>query len=132
MGKVLLYIAIVYSIALLILSLVNLKSLPDIEVDNIDKIFHATAYCGLAILWYLYYFMSTKNKFKFVPLFIICFFAVTFGIIIEILQGNVTNYRTEDVYDVLANFSGTLIAFLLIVLMKNVLERWKMKFNGIL
>ncbi|HET8837371.1 MAG TPA: VanZ family protein [Flavobacteriaceae bacterium] len=130
MGKVLLYVAIAYSLALFILSLMNIDSLPKLEISNVDKIFHATAYCGLVIVWYVHYFMTSKNQFKWPPLLIICLCAVVFGIIIEILQGKATTYRTEDVFDMLANFSGTVIAVFLILILKNVLEKWKMKFKG--
>lgn len=108
----------------------NIDSLPQLEVSNVDKIFHAIAYCGLVIVWFLHYFIMSKSQFKWPPLLIICLCAVIFGIIIEILQGKATTYRTEDVFDMLANFSGTLLAVFIIFIMKNVLENWKRKIKG--
>lgn len=44
-----------------------------------------------------------------------------YGIIIEILQGALTDYRQADLYDVFANFSGIAVAimFFALVLKKN-------------
>ena len=44
-----------------------------------------------------------------------------YGIIIEILQGALTDYRQADLYDVVANFSGIAVAtiFFVLVLKKN-------------
>lgn len=39
-----------------------------------------------------------------------------YGIIIEILQGALTNYRQADLYDVFANFSGIAVGTLFFVL----------------
>lgn len=36
--------------------------------------------------------------------------SVVFGIVVEVLQGTVTSYRSLDVYDMLANTFGALLA----------------------
>lgn len=126
--KILLLIAVAYSITLLILSLMNLKSLPKFEVTNVDKIFHTTAYFGLVVVWYLQYFAhSVLKKSTIRPLISICLFAIVFGMLIEVLQGTATSYRSWDVFDMLANFTGTLLAFILLRLLKNTLEKLKMR-----
>lgn len=126
--KALLFIAVAYSIALLILSLMSLKSLPKIEVSNIDKIFHTSAYFGLVTVWYLQYFAhSSHKKWNVRPLLFICFFATVFGILVEVLQGTLTSYRTWDVFDMLANLTGVFVAFVFLFLIRNTLERLKMR-----
>lgn len=128
MAKIIGFIALLYTVALFVLSLANIKSLPKIELNNIDKLFHATAYCGLVIVWYLYFYVKNKKDFRLLPLLLICVCAVIFGIIIEIIQGNATNYRTEDVFDMLANLSGTLVACLLVLILKKHLKKLKVNF----
>ena len=81
------------------------------NIKSGDKYLHFTAYFGLTLLWYFALKDRINKKvFKFfVPLAIIIY-----GIILEVLQGGITNYRTGDFYDVVANTIGVLIAVLLI------------------
>lgn len=128
MGRVFFYIAIAYTLALLLLSLINVKSLPNIKIDNIDKIFHTAAHFGLVVVWYLQYFInSSAKRFRISALLLVCLCAVLFGIFIEVLQGAVTSYRSWSLMDLLANFTGAVIACLVIVSFKNKLEKLKMK-----
>lgn len=101
--------AIAYTTALTTVSLMTLRNLPDVGISFGDKIFHFLAYFVLAFLWafaffYNYNFKKTKSiKYAFV-------ISVVFGIIIEVLQGAVTVARSFDLYDMLANTFGALLA----------------------
>ena len=108
--KNLLVIALLYTIALAILSLLNTSDLPSIEIDNGDKFVHAIAYSLLCLLWYL----SVKSFKISKALLKASAFAIIYGIIIEVLQGTLTEVRTLDKYDVLANCIG--VAFISIIL----------------
>lgn len=128
--KLSLVLAVIYTLALLLLSLISLQGLPQAEVENADKIFHTLAYAGLTFLWYLQYFSrSTRNKkrLKKKPLLLICLAIVLFGIFIEVLQESITAYRTFDVWDITANFLGTLLALMVILALEPKLEKVKKK-----
>lgn len=104
-----------YSILLTYASLASLKNLPEVSISFADKIFHFSAYFVLAILWYIafIYTFSLKKKKAIIYAVII---SVTFGIVIEVLQHTLTDYRALDVYDIFANTLGVLIAILIIAL----------------
>lgn len=103
-----LYVALAFSILILILSLIPLKSDLLGQVENSDKILHTFSYTILSLSWF-FYFKPIKNipkkGFIFLGLFI-------YGIIIEILQSTLTTYRSGSFYDVLANSIGILIALI--------------------
>ncbi len=125
--KALGFIAVSYSIALTIGSLVKPIAVKT-TISNIDKLLHLGAYFGLAILWLLYIHVlkmslhrnwaSSKIYFGTASLLII------YGIVIEVLQGSTTTYRTPDVWDVLANTIGVILGSLLFMLLFK-------KFNGL-
>ncbi|WP_179344279.1 VanZ family protein [Winogradskyella ursingii] len=109
--KALLLVSIVYTIALVIVSFINLYNLPNFGSDFDDKIYHIVAYLGLAFLWITYFKDSKKTR----ELLIVFITIVIFGFIIETLQHVLNPNRTYDVYDIVANcigaILGTLIAF---------------------
>ncbi|HET8810045.1 MAG TPA: VanZ family protein [Flavobacteriaceae bacterium] len=128
MRNFLFFLALAYSLALVVLSLMNLRELPDFELANVDKIYHTIAYFGLVTLWQLWYFFNSRSfKFQTQSLFIVCFLAILFGIFIEVLQGTFTVYRTWDLLDMLANLSGVVLAAICLILTRNTLEKLKNK-----
>ena len=102
-----LFIAIFYTISITIGSLVK-SDVIAIEIVSIsDKTIHFIAYFFLMLSW-LYVFFKKKSFSKNVKfIFIGC---IVFGIIIEILQGVTTTYRTLSFLDVAANTLGVLFA----------------------
>jgi VanZ family protein len=109
--RLLLLVAIAYTIFLTIVSLVNLNGVPSIGSSFDDKIYHFIAYSGLAFLWISYYKPNQKNGI----LVIVFFCAIVFGILLESIQHQINSKRTYDIYDMLANclgvVFGTLIAY---------------------
>jgi VanZ family protein len=102
-------IAILITAFVTISSLVSLKGISSlsIKISHFDKIVHAISYFILALSW----FFATQNDFKkknFKVLLILLL--ISFGIIIEALQGGLTTYRQADFYDILANSIGVLVA----------------------
>jgi len=80
------------------------------DIDYGDKVFHFGAHAVLVILLYctLYKFELSRA---------IVFAALTsviYGIIIEVLQGKLTIDRQFDVFDIIANCSGMLIAVVIL------------------
>ncbi|MEZ4798106.1 MAG: VanZ family protein [Flavobacteriaceae bacterium] len=103
--KILLVIALLYTIALAVLSLLSSGNLPDLEVDYADKVAHLIAYGVLYFVWQI-----TLDAYKIPKAILIASgFAITYGIILEVLQGTLTVGRTLDMYDVLANCIGVVI-----------------------
>jgi len=73
----------------------------NIAINHLDKWQHCFAYLVLTFFW-LFAFYKKERKY----LIILC--CILFGILIEVLQYTITNYRTGDYLDVLANSSGVL------------------------
>ncbi|MDP2068698.1 MAG: VanZ family protein [Lutibacter sp.] len=112
------YIAILLTVAITVGSLISLKNELQIGVQISDKILHAFGYFMLTISWLLAYGIKSALL-KSTMLIAIAVFI--YGIIIEILQGVLTDIRQADLYDVFANFTGIAVAiiFFSLVLKKN-------------
>ena len=119
--KLVLPITILYTIALASVSLIRLSNIPDVGVSYADKIYHFSAYFLLTILWFNTIFKTFKC-FKNKSLILSITVSVVFGIFIEVLQDVATNSRSLDVYDILANTLGALLAATLLKLKKNRLK----------
>ncbi|TXE06366.1 teicoplanin resistance protein VanZ [Seonamhaeicola algicola] len=107
--KVILPVAICYTVFLTAVSLMRLNNLPEVNISFADKIFHFGAYAALTTVWFYSLLLHFKLKFK-ASIIYAAVFAVIFGIIIEVLQQTLTAYRALDVYDALANTLGALLA----------------------
>jgi VanZ family protein len=110
--RALLILTICYTLVIAILSLMNIKSLPKLGSNFDDKIFHALAYGLLVLLWYFTLYRLKIAK----PIFITALFSIIYGIILEVLQGQLTIVRSMDILDVLANCIGVAIASLFIII----------------
>jgi VanZ family protein len=93
--------------------------MPNIRVSFGDKIFHLLAYVVLTFLWVntLSYTFKLKKESAILYGAVFC---IVFGIVIEVLQGNVTSYRSSDFYDVVANTCGVLLTVLFLSIKKSV------------
>ncbi len=109
-------LAVGYTLSITILSLISLTGIPSLGSTFDDKIYHFGAYMIFVLIWYNF-FSNTSFKFKILFSAAIAF---AYGIIVEVLQGTLTTYRTEDIADVLANSLGVLSAVALIVLYKKI------------
>ncbi len=74
-----------------------------IKITFLDKILHASAYFTLTLSWL--FALRKKSKFKLISIAIFLY-----GILMEFLQGWLTNTRQKDIYDVFANSLGILIS----------------------
>jgi VanZ family protein len=84
-----------------------MTDVPNVNVDQADKIVHLSFYAVFSILWFLYLRIAIKDTKK---LFLSVFFlSVSFGILIEICQSVFTENRQADVKDAIANTLGTLL-----------------------
>ena len=101
---------IAISITLLIIYLSLAPTANVMETIRIsDKSLHGFAYFVLTLSW----LFAFKNEHKSVKMkFLIGFLILTLGIVLEYLQGEITDYRTSDYLDIVANTFGIIIALL--------------------
>ncbi|WP_034234590.1 VanZ family protein [Arenibacter certesii] len=91
------------------------NALPNIKIPHFDKFVHFSFYFGATILGTMCVWERTKGRFSLrKTIFWVVGFAITYGIIIEVLQAWFTSYRQGDILDVLANSAGALLAGLVV------------------
>lgn len=109
-AKLILSLAIIWTILILYLSLANIGKIKIIDLKSSDKLYHAGCYFILVLLWLSFIKLKYVSSKKYIAVTISAF---VFGIIIEILQYAFTSYRTLDWWDVLANGTGIAFGYLL-------------------
>ena len=106
-----LFLAVTWTVFITVASLVSFNSIPKVKVVGSDKVVHFLFYLIFVVLWSL---AKKQTCFKIKYSLLIVVIAIVFGIIIEILQGVLTQNRQADVYDALANSAGAFLALLVI------------------
>lgn len=106
---IILVAAIAYTIALIIVTFMNIKSVPSLGSSFDDKIYHFLAYFGWAVLWVVYFNGVYKRKTK----QILFGFLILFGISLELLQHQINPNRTYDNIDLFANCLGVLVGIII-------------------
>jgi len=106
-----LLLTIGYTLVLAVVSLINDDEFPKFDSDYDDKIFHVLAYGLLCWFWYI----SCRKLKTMHPLVFAAIVAIIYGIILEVLQGQLTSNRKLDLMDVVANTIGVTIVSILIV-----------------
>lgn len=81
-----------------------------------DKVLHGIFYFVFTLFWFL--FLRNTRHVKNLKLKVFLF-AVAYGIVIEICQGLFTTERSADVFDVVANTTGSALAILALWLSDN-------------
>jgi len=126
--KYLLTLALAYTSVICWLSLGKIIMFVDVSIKGSDKVGHLLAYFVFAIVWFLFFFYSEKQNKEFSKsLLWASVLGFLVGVLMEILQGVLTNYRNPDWYDILANTSGIIIAMLFLMMLKNKIVKVKMK-----
>ncbi len=95
------YIALLLAITIAFLSLVNLRGKLTFHFSYADKVQHLIAYFSLTIIWLLAFIKRKKT--------VIVLGCILYGIVMEFLQSYLTNYRTFEFMDMIANTSGVLL-----------------------
>ena len=113
--RIFLVLAIAWTGVILFLCLIKSSDLPQVSIQNLDKVVHAFFHFMFTSLWFLFFRTKINSLTITKPLVISFVFSVFFGILIEILQSLCTTTRTADVFDVLANVTGASLAVILIV-----------------
>lgn len=128
-AKITLILALLYTSAITYFSLIVMDFKVSVGgFDPTDKMLHAGAYLFLALLWKLYIlFQNTDFKRYTSNLLWVAVACFLFGMLIEVLQGTLTSYRTPDWWDVLANSTGVLLAVLFFMVMAPTVKKLKQK-----
>ena len=110
-----LFIAILITVFVAIISLISLKGVHLLKTQNFDKYGHFLTYFILGLSW----LNAIKNPLhkNFIN-YIIIFLIICYGIILEALQDVLTTYRQADLFDIIANSAGGIFALILYNLMK--------------
>jgi len=116
------YIAVIITVTIVFLSLINPSSIPTPSIHVSDKIMHTFAYFSLMLSWKFVFNKRRELRFS----IIIFFLLFLFGIVLELLQASLTTYRTADWRDVIANTIGLLMGlFMYPILYKTIFKTEK-------
>jgi len=115
--KALFSLAIGWTILIAVLCLVKFTDLPSFGVSGADKYVHFTFHFVFTILWG-FYFWAKLNDITISKIGRVVILSFCYGILIEILQETFTKTRHADIFDVLANGTGAIVALVLFVLIK--------------
>ena len=122
--KTFLWLALGWTITIVILCLVSFKKFPSVDkIPNADKYVHAAFHFVFTTLWYLYlkYKNPVANYRR--PLISVLMLSFVFGVLIELAQHFFTDTRQADVKDVMANFTGGLLAVVILIVYEKYLKK---------
>lgn len=129
-ARIALFVAGFYTVLLAVSSLVKLGKISVGSFSPTDKLLHLVAYFGLLLLWKVYFILKNKPESNYKNnLLKLAGLAILFGMLIEVLQGVLTNYREPDWYDILANTTGILLAVVIFLFFEKNLKRLNSKIN---
>ena len=115
--KLLLRIAIAYTLLITAALLTPITGAPKIEIPFADKMVHLIINAGLFVVWASYVFSGkTNTKTYTLPLLFVC--NLLYGILIEVVQGSFIPTRGADFFDVVANVCGLILGFFAVKLTK--------------
>ena len=100
----------------------------DINIPYFDKLVHFIFYFIASMLGGLFGREISKGRTSKAKVLVISLVGlVLYGIVIEVLQSNMTTYRSGELMDVMANSAGTLLGTLLIwsVFSKRSVLKWE-------
>ena len=116
--KLLLGIAIAYTLLITAALLAPITGAPKIEIPFADKMVHLIINAGLFVVWASYVFSGKTKTTKTytLPLLFLC--TLLYGILIEVVQGSFIPTRGADFFDVVANVCGLILGFFAVKLTK--------------
>jgi VanZ family protein len=114
--KIWFWIAVIWTVIIGVLCLVSFNDLPGVKLANADKYVHATFHFFFVVFWQQY-LRNSGSGIKISRIFGRVFsLSIIYGCLIEIAQQYLTTTRQADLKDVLANFTGALLAIVLLII----------------
>lgn len=110
------WLALIWTFVITVASLVSVNSFSKIKSVGNDKIVHFLFYLFFVILWGLVKRQNDSNRKYYLFVFLV---AMSYGLIIEVLQEILTNTRQADFYDFLANTMGAFVGLIVLLYFKN-------------
>ncbi len=110
-------LAISWTVLIAVLCLVSFSDLPTVKIKSADKYVHVTLHFVFVLLWG-FYVSKEKRGIPIPKIVLLVIASVLYGILIEFLQETLTTTRHADIYDVLANLTGAILALLVFVLIR--------------
>lgn len=110
-------LAIGWTILIAVLCLVKFTDLPSFGVSGADKYVHFIFHFVFTILWG-FYLWAKLNEITISKIGRVVILSFCYGILIEILQETFTKTRHADIFDLLANGTGALVALCFFVFIK--------------
>lgn len=89
-----------------------------INIPHFDKIVHFGIYFVLCSI-IIFETGLLKEKYTFTALFYIFLISVSYGILMEIMQEYVFIKRSNDIFDVIANSTGTVFSIFALIIYRN-------------
>lgn len=121
-AKPLFFLALLYSIFISVLFFIPSSGFPKVKIPiyGLDKIVHGVIHFILINVWMLYLYVKNDFQFRVKWVFLLFLSLMLFGIIVEVLQDQLTDSRGADIFDVVANLTGSLLGILFFkILIKN-------------
>ncbi len=116
--KLLLGIAIAYTLLITAALLTPTTGYPKIEIPFTDKMVHLIINAGLFVVWASYVFSGKTKATKTYTIPLLFFCTLLYGILIEVLQGSYISTRGADFFDVVANVCGLILGLLVVKMSK--------------
>ena len=138
MQRLIYWLAPLYTAAIVIASLIK-NPAPPINVQNVDKIYHAVAYLIMALVWYFYFYtryLSKQSLTSFGVSSILknwsrtiamgaAVFSLLVGVLVEFGQEYIAVNRAMDFMDVLANIAGIILAMFILLSIDKIFNKQK-------
>ncbi|RZJ31045.1 MAG: hypothetical protein EOO48_03265 [Flavobacterium sp.] len=109
------WIAVIWTLIIAVLCMVRFTDLPDVGVKGTDKYVHATFHFFFTIFW-CQHLINTKSRPLRPTLLRVLLLSIVYGGLIEIAQETLTTTRHADWADVAANFTGAILAVLVLTI----------------
>lgn len=110
------FLAILWTLGITVACLVSIGDVPKVTILGKDKSIHSFFYFVFSVLWFLFLTKEIPHWSFARKAILVVFSALFYGAIIEVCQEQFTTSRKADVYDVIANVTGSIIAILVLFL----------------
>lgn len=117
------WIAFSWTLVVAYFCLVPSSDIPSVSIPHLDKLAHSFFHFVFTILWFLFFKKQVKKRNQTKLLVGSVIFSLFFGIVIEVLQVRLTTTRNGDFFDVLANLSGAILAFVFLLIVKQIKKK---------